>query len=245
MDATELDLRTPARAERLRLGEYASRLSAPAIATWRARMLNEYTSSEVFEALARELAGAGFATDIAEECAAFAEEERRHGVLCAVVVEGLGGEARVSTPARRAFPRHRDAPARARALRSVIHVCCMSETVAVSLIGAERLQMPEGPLRELLTRIWADEVGHARFGWRLLETCASSLDGAERRAIEAYLPVALADLEAHELTHLPDRDAPPGGECLGLCSGREARVLLHETIEHVIRPGLRRWFHCA
>jgi hypothetical protein len=119
----------------------------------------------------------------------------------------------------------------------------MSETVAVSL-GAERLEMPDGRLRELLTRIYADELGHARFGWRLLEQIRASLDARERAAIEQYLPRAFAHLEAHELAHLPDRDAPPNGSLLGLCSGKQARELLYETIDEVIRPGLRRWFHC-
>jgi hypothetical protein len=244
MVPAELDLHEPARAERLALPEYPRQLAAPAIATWRARMLNEYTSSEVFEALAGELASAGFEAALVEECAKFAGEERRHGVLCGAVVEALGGRAAAPARVQRAFPRHLDAPPRARALRSLIHICCMSETVAVSLIGAERLEMPAGPLRELLTRIWADEVGHARFGWRVLEDCAKNLDRDERQAIERYLPVAFADLETHELEHLPDRDAPEGGECLGLCSGRQARVLLQETTETVIRPGLQRWFHC-
>jgi hypothetical protein len=120
----------------------------------------------------------------------------------------------------------------------------MSETVAVALIGAERLEMPEGGLRKLLTGIYADEVGHARFGWRFLERTADALNGSERAAVERYLPVAFAHLEAHELAHLPDCDAPADGALLGLCSGRQARILFHETVEEVIRPGLRRWFVC-
>ena len=114
----------------------------------------------------------------------------------------------------------------------------MSETVAVSLIGAERLEMPRSSLRELLTTIYADEVGHARFGWRLLTEVARDLDGAERAAIDRYLPVALAHLEAHELAHLPARHAPVGGETLGLCSGLDARELLFDTISQVIVPQL-------
>jgi hypothetical protein len=120
----------------------------------------------------------------------------------------------------------------------------MSETVAVGLIGAERLEMPEGPLRTLSSRIYADEVGHARFGWRLLERIGDELDAAERQAVERYLPTAFAHLEQHELLHLPDRDAPQGGSAFGLCSGRDARLLLDETIVGVIRPGLARWFRC-
>lgn len=118
----------------------------------------------------------------------------------------------------------------------------MSETVAVALIGAERLEMPDGPLRNILTEIYADEVGHARFGWRLLELFAPTLDDEERVAIERYLPVAFEHLEWHELSHLPDCDAPRDGNLLGLCSGRHARVLFNETVDEVIRPGLGRYF---
>ena len=236
-----LDLREASRSAMIELGDVPVAQRASVIATWRARMVNEYASSEVFEALGEQL-GAAIDPSLADECARFSEEERRHGVLCGAVVEACGGEARAPVPVRPQFPLHLDAPPRAAALRNVIHVSCMSETVAVSLIGAERLEMPPGPLRELLTRIYADEVGHARFGWRLLERVASDLDANERAAIERYLPVAFEHLTTHELLHLPDRGAPEGGAAFGLCSGRDARVLLEETIAEVIRPGLARWF---
>jgi hypothetical protein len=244
MFPAELDLGEAARPHRPALGGYPETLRGPAVATWRARMVNEYASSEVFEALSHQLEQAGFEAELARECRSFAGEERRHGVLCAAVVEALGGRARAAIPERPAYPEHEDSPPRAAALRNVIHVCCMSETVAVALIGAERLEMPDGPLRELLTRIYADEVGHARFGWRMLERFGRGLSGEERAAVERYLPLAFAHLEAHELSHLPERGAPPRGSELGLCGGRQARVLLRETVEQVIRPGLRRWFSC-
>ena len=137
----------------------------------------------MFEALAPQLRDAGFDDAIAAECLTFAAEERRHGVLCGAVVEALGGEAVADVPARPRFPDHVDASRRAAAMRNVISVCCMSETVAVALIGAEKLEMPDGALRVLLSRIHADEVGHARFGWRLLERFAHTLSGDENAEI--------------------------------------------------------------
>jgi hypothetical protein len=177
---TSLDLRAASLPHRPDLAGSPPELAAAAIGTWKARMVNEYSSSEVFEALSRQLEGAGEDGDLVAECRAFAAEERRHGALCGAVVEALGGQATAVLPARSAFPVHPDASARAALVRNVIHVCCMSETVAVALIGAERLEMPDGPLRELLTRIYADEVGHARYGWRLLERIAGDLDDSER-----------------------------------------------------------------
>ena len=243
MNAPVLDLREPARALMPDLGALPEALRGACIATWRARMLNEYSSSSVFVALGAQL-DEHWGEGLGRECRTFAAEERRHGTLCGAVVEAAGGQALSALRPGPDFPAHEDAPPRARALRNVIHICCMSETVAVALIGAERLEMPEGALRRLLTRIWADEVGHARFGWRLLEQSAGSLSAEERAAVERYLPTALAHLEAHELAHLPARDAPEGGGAFGLCSGHDGRTLFYETLDQVIRPGLRRWFRC-
>src|SRR5258706_75410 len=89
-------------------------------------------------------------------------------------------------------------PARARMpaiARNILSICCLSETIAVALIGAERLEMPPGSLRELLSRIWSDEVGHARFGWRFLARAWPELAADERDAVARYLPIAFGHLE--------------------------------------------------
>jgi hypothetical protein len=115
----------------------------------------------------------------------------------------------------------------------------LSETVAVSLIGAERLEMPEGELRDLLTSIYADEVGHARFGWRLVATLVKQLDEQSVARLSDYLAVALAHLEEHELAHLNPHAVPPAeGASLGLCNGGDARTLFYATVAEVILPGL-------
>ena len=126
------------------------------------------------------------------------------------------------------------------ALRNVLSVSCLSETVAVALIGAERAEMPSGRLRQLLTRIWPDDVGHARFGWQLVNTRVPLLPLEVRERLGVYLGVAFAHTEDHELAHLPLRARPDDGEVLGLCGGAEARELFYETIETVIVPGLER-----
>ena len=243
----QLDLRTEARSRAPGLPDHEPALRAAAVATWRGRMINEYGSSTVFEELARQLAEGGFDDALVAECRGFADEERRHGVLCGAVVEALGSEARAELPVQPPFPRHADVSRRVAALRNVISVCCMSETVAVALIGAERIEMEvagKGPLWELLGRILADEVGHARFGWRLLEAVAGGWTEEERAGLRIYLPVALAHLQAHELSHLPDHGGWEGGERLGLCSGRDARALFFDTMNDVIVPGLERLLNC-
>lgn len=206
-----------------------------AIETWRGRMVNEYASASVFAALARQLADASMDS---REVASFADEERRHGALCGSVVESLGGKALGELPEAAELPLHADAatPLEA-AMRNVLSICCLSETVAVALIGAERLEMPDGELRELLTTIWSDEVGHARFGWRLLSQLA--LDAGTRERLADYLELAFAHLVEHELAHLPlSSRPPPDGVVYGLCNGSDARRLFFDTVETVIVPRL-------
>lgn len=232
-----LDLRPAARAAMPTLPPLPS-LFAAAVPTWRARMVNEHESSAVFAALAAQLRDAGLASS-AQACEDFAREERRHGELCGAVVEALGGDARARARRHPALPTHPRVGRREAALRNVLSVCCLSETVAVALIAAERLEMPAGDLRDLLTQILADEVGHARFGWALLRDVAPTLDADVRARLGAYLSLAFAHLESHELAHLPREAAPPPeAAALGLCNGVDARALFVDTVREVIVPGL-------
>jgi hypothetical protein len=231
-----LDLRDQARAHLV--GALDTGALGPAvIATWRGRMINEYGSSHVFEGLATQLAALGRSVD-AEDCRLFAAEERQHGAQCGAVVESAGGTATADVDAPRTLPVHADTTPRAAAVRNVISICCLSETIAVALIGAERMEMPEGPLRELLTKIWSDEVGHARFGWRYIHEELPQLTDDERRAVAEYLPVAFGALEAHELAHIPKASWPPEGVVYGLCDGDDARALFYDTVSDVIIPQL-------
>jgi hypothetical protein len=210
-----------------------------AIETWRGRMINEHRSGAVFDALARQIDEAGFPKETVDACAAFGDEERRHGVLCGAVVTALGGQALADVETPRSLPLHGDVSRLEAVLRNLLSVSCLSETVAVALIGAERLAMEDGPLRELLTRIWADEIGHARFGWQIVSSIVPTLDAKTRARLTAYLKVAFEHLESHELSHLPEHfEPPPGGEALGLCSGREGRDIFFDTVANVIAPRL-------
>lgn len=242
MSAVELlDLRDEARAAMPALPElpHVRELHRAAQGTWLGRMVNEHASSSVFVALAEQLDRANVDASIVRACAGFAVEERRHGVACGAVVEALGGQARASVPERPEFPRHVDVDRREAALRNALSVCCLSETVAVALISAEREEMDPGPLRDLLTSIWSDEIGHARFGWSLLSTHAPDFDAATRARLGAYLGVAFAHVERHELLHLPSSATPPReGRALGLCNGAAARALFYDTITEAIVPRL-------
>jgi hypothetical protein len=202
-------------------------------------MMNEHGSAAVFEGLARQLRRAGAPEERARECLGFAEEERAHGVLCGAVVEAFGGEARTACEPAPPFPEHLDVAPIEAVTRNVVSVGCLAETVAVAIISAERLEMPDGELRDLLTRILADEIGHARFGWRWLDEVAPALDAAAKARLGDYLRVAFAHLERHEREHLPaNARFPKGAAAYGLCDGEDARALFYDTVREIIVPRL-------
>ncbi|MFO0758785.1 MAG: ferritin-like domain-containing protein [Byssovorax sp.] len=234
-----LDLVEPARRARPAVPAIDPALRLAAQRTWRGRMINEHGSAPVFEGLARAFARAGGFEGEVLACRTMAEEERTHGVLCGAVVEAFGGEARAIVSRPLPFPEHADVGPIEGLTRSVLSVSCLAETVAVSILSAERLEMPEGELRALVTRILSDEIGHARFGWRWLAEVGPALDGDARARLGAYLRVAFRRLEQHELDHLPARTCfPEGAAAYGLCSGEEARALFYDTVREVIVPRL-------
>ncbi|MCB9566446.1 MAG: ferritin-like domain-containing protein [Myxococcales bacterium] len=237
-----LDLRRQAAAERitlpaeLGLGE-ADRQAA--IATWKGRMVNEHISARIFAGLVPQLMRAEIDADHQAAVATMISDELRHARLCAAAALALGGDPVAPLPPLEPVPEHDDASPLEAVLRNVISVSCLSETVAVALIDAERLQAGPPVLAELLRSILADEVQHARFGWRLLEELEPRLDRRLRARLGEYLVVALAHLRAHELRHIPARAAPSSAaEAVGVCDGNAARELLFQTIGEVIIPGL-------
>lgn len=240
--ATLLDLRGPAARRRPDLGDLPALSDAEramAARTWRARMVNEHISARVFAALVPQMMRAGLDPERIAELPAYAADELRHGELCAAVVLALGHEPVAPYPALEPVPEHEDAPPLEALLRNLISVCCLSETVAVSVIRAEHAELEGSALGEILGQILADEIRHARFGWRLLGELAPTLDEATRARLSRYLVDALAHQLAYELPRLPlNAGLRPELAQAGVCDGAFARTLFLDTVEQVIVPQL-------
>jgi len=208
--------------------------------TWAGRMVNEHCSAQVWASLLPQAMRAGVPAGLLPGLAAAAGDELRHAEQCAGVVVALGGSAVAPLPALRPLPAHAHLPPLEAFVWNIVSVGCISETVAVSLIRAEHLELPEGPLRALLGQILADEVQHARLGWATLGALLPRLDAAARARLEAYLEVALAHQIAHELPLLPLTALPddPGLPAAGVCRGADARALFFATLGEVIVPQL-------
>jgi hypothetical protein len=214
---------------------------ARAIATWKGRMVNEHISARVFASLIPQMMKAGVDAEWQHEVAAMIQDELRHGQQCAAVVHALGGQALAELPPLADVPEHEDAGPLEAFLRNVIHISCMSETVAVALIRSEQQEVAPPEMAETLRQILGDEVRHARFGWRVLRALAPRIDEPMRKRLGQYLVIAFHHLREHELAHLPTEPVPSSAANeVGVCDGRDARRLFFDTVTQVIIPGLEK-----
>jgi hypothetical protein len=211
-----------------------------AIATWQQRMHNEHVSARVFAALIPQLMRAGINDGRLSAVAAMIEEELGHARLCAAAVTALGGTAVVALGELAEVPRHDDAEPVEALLRNVISIACVSETIAVAQIEAEHEAAGPPPLRAILRSILADEVGHARFGWKLLDDLMPEVDAPTRSRLSRYLERVFASTIAHQLSHGGDPSAlrSKAGQEVGLCDGALQRRIFVDTVRAVIVPAL-------
>ena len=238
---TALDLRKEVAKNPLILPELGALPESELLAArhnWRQRMVSEHASARVFSALVGQAMHAGLARRQVYELTRMAREELDHGLLCARALVALGGDAVADLPALDPIPAHEDADPLEALLRNVLSVSCASETVAVALVATEREQAGPPAIRQVLDQILKDEVGHARFGWRLL--AERPLTPALRDRLSEYL----VDVFAHQLAfHSPFLSMPCSsaeGIALGAPHGRSNWLVFVETMRGVVIPGLER-----
>lgn len=225
-------------------GDHSEAVLELARATWRERMVHEHHSAAVFSRLLPQLMEAEAPLELKTSVLRMGMDELRHAALCASVVEALGGSAEVETSlATDPLPEHADCPPAERALRNVMFVGCLSETVALALLTEEAELTTEPLIRRVTDQLRADEVLHAKLGWSYLGAIWPTLDARGRERTHAFLRRAFGYLEArmHEAMPVgPERtgDELEGMHALGLVDGRQARELFRETIREVIVPQL-------
>ncbi len=239
-----LDLRDAAARHDIQLPDLpdlSDEARAIAVRTWRGRMVNEHLSAQVWGSLVGQAMRATLPADVLSGIVSAAADELRHAELCASVVRALGGVPVAPLPPIERVPEHADVGPLEAVLRNLLSVGCMSETVAVSVIRAEHAELEGSALGDVLAGILADEVQHARLGWRVLGQCAPRLSDEAKQRLSAYLVDALSHQVAYEVPRLPVLGAvDPAAARAGVCDGGDARRIFVDTIEQVIVPGLER-----
>ncbi|MBX3250876.1 MAG: ferritin-like domain-containing protein [Myxococcales bacterium] len=222
---------------------YSERALRLAREAWRARMVHEHRSAAVFARLLPQLMRAEAALEYRTTVLRMGMDELRHAALCGRVVELLGGVAEAEAElATEPLPDHEDATPREAALRNVLFVGCLSETVALALLAEERELTREPAIAAVVTQLEADEVLHARLGWSYLGELAPQLTDEERARTDRYLRVAFAHLEREMHAAMPaatvDEPTRVELEALGCMLGVEGRALFAETMDAVVLPRL-------
>lgn len=232
------------RAEDRLEGRYSKATLESARAVWLQRMLHEHQSAAVFSRLLPQLIEAEATLDVKTSVLRMAMDELHHASLCGDVVEFLGGVAEVEASlATEPLPEHPDATPLERALRNVLFVGCLSETIALAFLTEERAGTQEPYIDRVLTQLGADEVLHAKLGWAYVGEVLPKLDAPARERTRRYLPVALGAIEQRMLHSMPlappgERDRSRALAPLGILPARVARELLYDTLGQVILPQL-------
>ncbi len=226
-------------------GDYSEDARRIAAKGWRDRALHEHHSAAVFSRLLPQLMAAEAPIEYKTSVLRMSMDEIRHAALCFGVAKFLGGDTSLEADLQtRPLPRHQDTTARVAALRNVMFVGCLSETISVSLLTEERELTREPTIRRVVDQLAADEVLHARLGWSYLGELWPQLSADERNDVDRYLPQAFGYLEVKMLGAMPNHAKLPAAlrtelEGLGTTEGSVGRELLYATLEQVIAPRLR------
>lgn len=206
---------------------------------WHQRMIEEHISARVFAGLISQMMRAGIPARFQEETAAMIGQELRHGRLCAGVLRSFGGEPVALLPALPEVPAHLDVAPLEVVLRNTLAISCLNETVGVALMETDRNRVTLEPLKSILREITADEVNHARIGWRLLEEVADQIDAPMRERLSRYLVPSFHQLA--QRTGIGNRSrASATGRDYAVSDGPSINALLFDTVQQVIIPGLER-----
>jgi hypothetical protein len=215
---------------------------ARARAHWSTRMVDEYTSTSVFGALAAQLMEANAPLDATAVTLRMGQDELIHAEACSGVVAALGGEV---TPMRETsllrVARHPGVSPRERALRNILFATCISEMHSVAYFVTSLERMTDPFLREVTRRLLSDEVLHGSFGFHYLETCRAWLDPKACSSIGRYLRFGFAVAE-RELTRGSDTVTVGRDDgALGLLSPGELGEVFRRTMAEAVVPGLERF----
>lgn len=201
---------------------------------WVFRASGELEAAARFRRLSAELARAEASEGVVAMAASAAEDEMRHHGLCAALASSYGlsveAEPRVAIPVGDTTLSLRD-----RVLAEVVSLCCISETIATTVLTASMEAARAEDIRDAVHAILKDEVEHSRLGWAHLAGERSLGRGA---FLAAWIPRML---EAGIPQDLFDAGAPLEDDAelqeYGCLSKARLRSIFCETLEQVVFPG--------
>jgi hypothetical protein len=224
-------------------GTYEERTLAIARASWTERMRREHDSAAVFSRLLPQLMEAGATLDLKTAVLRMAMDELRHAGLCGAILELLGAKPEVETDlATVPLPEHEGCTPVERALRNIMFVGCLNETVGVAMLTEERALTKEPAIAAALEQLVADEVWHGKLGWLYLAEVWPTFDAEQRARTNAYLAFGLRYVEETVLAPIArvrfDDGLTTELNALGIPAPQDMRELFYATMEEAVIPQL-------
>lgn len=223
--------------------DYSDRAKEICILNWRQRMLHEHRSAQTFSNLLPLLVQAEAPLDFKTVVLRSALDELRHAALCGQVVDLLGGAPETTadlSPEPVVF--HEGLPPVEQALRNLLFVGCISETVAVGMLTEERDMAEEPFVKRVLTQLLADETLHARVGWAYLREIWPTLDAGARARTSDYAARSLGYYEqcviGATLPGVFTDEVLEEARALGFSEPRNAKQVAWQAIDEVVVPEL-------
>jgi len=212
---------------------------------WAGRMVDEYTSTAVFVALASQLMEANAPLDTTAVALRMGQDELIHAEACARILTLLGtSAARERETELTPIARHLGVSARERALRNVLFATSISEMNSVAYFVSSLETMTDPFLRGMTRQLLADEVLHGSFGFHFVEAHRDWLDedASMRASLGRYLRYGFAVAE-RELTRGTDVPVVTGDddEALGLVHPKDLPMIYQRTMAEAVVPGLERF----
>jgi hypothetical protein len=209
---------------------------------WSRRMRQEHDAAAVFAQLVPQFMAAGAPLDVKMALLRSAMDELYHAELCGRLATWMGGVAEVPAELEPEGPAEHDAdvPPDEVALRNLLFVGCLSETIAVALLTEERVHCTDPVVQPVLRQLAADETLHARLGWIWLRRQWPGLDTAARARTVDYLRLALGWYEACMEAATPPEPLHPStieaAMRLGFADTTRCRDAFRQTMQEVILP---------
>ncbi len=199
----------------------------------------EYGAIEIFARIASSAARLGVPFDLVAAACRIPADEMRHADQALRFAELLSGGPVTHTIEPSELPRWPQEVSLEELDALVAEVSAVGETLAFALLDACRKLAREPVAKAHYGAIVADELHHARFGWRYLAWRAPQWTTGERQRVADRVGQMVADAESR-FAH--GRDAPRGcgkaAHALGVLDTKGQRLAVRRVFEDEIVPGL-------
>lgn len=137
---------------------------------WAYRAGLEHSAAFRFRRLAERLDTARFDGELVAIAANAEAQEREHVRLCAEIATRFGAAVELATTVDVSEVAPAAWELRDRVVYEVVAFCCVTETANAAVVTAGADDVDDAAIRRAVRTILADEVQHARLGWRFLAT---------------------------------------------------------------------------